>query len=147
MTLWSPHSFRQRTYQLESTRDLITNEHLGKGGTTDLLVVSLSAYDIIAHKVGPDSPEMVSMTLTLDQQLAGFFSFLDKEVGLANTWIALMPTMGAAPMPEFAASLHLPARRIDENKLPATLQFLARRDDGKTGRLVKLFSADELSFL
>ncbi len=124
-------------YQLEFARELVTNEKLGTGDTTDLLVVSLSSFDILAHKVGPNSPEMEAMTLQLDRQLADFFAFLGRQVGLANTWIALSADHGAAPMPEYARSLRLPAGRIDEKTLPATLNSLLGAMLGKQGDYVK----------
>ena len=42
-------------YEFEFARELITYEKLGNGPATDLLIVSLSANDILGHKVGPDS--------------------------------------------------------------------------------------------
>jgi hypothetical protein len=124
-------------YQLEFARELVTNEKLGSGETTDLLVISLSAFDILGHKVGPESPEMEAMTLALDKQLADFFSFLGRQVGLANTWIALSADHGAAPMPEYARSMRLPAARFDEKTLAATLNPLISTAVGKQGDYVK----------
>jgi len=124
-------------YQLEFVRDLITNEKLGSGEATDLLVVSFSSYDILGHKVGPDSPEMAAMTLALDKQLGEFFSFLGRQVGLANVWIALTADHGAAPMPEVAQSMHFSAARFDEKTLPATLSNAIGAKLGKPGDYVK----------
>ena len=86
-------------YEFEFARELITYERLGNGSATDLLIVSLSANDILGHKVGPDSVEMKSMALALDRQLAGFFEFLGHQIGLANIWIALSADHGIAPVP------------------------------------------------
>src|SRR5438270_3035246 len=71
-------------YELEFARDLVRNEHLGNGPTTDLLVVSLSPNDLLGHAVGPDAPEMHAMALDLDRQLGDFFSFLGQQVGTQN---------------------------------------------------------------
>jgi hypothetical protein len=124
-------------YQLEFVRDLVTNEKLGSGEATDLLVVSFSSYDILGHKVGPDSPEMAAMTLALDKQLGEFFSYLGRQVGLANVWIALTADHGAAPMPEVAQTLHFSAARFDEKTLPATLSNAISAKLGKHGDYVK----------
>ncbi|MCU1310938.1 MAG: type phosphodiesterase/nucleotide pyrophosphatase [Candidatus Angelobacter sp.] len=124
-------------YQLEFVRDLITNEKLGSGESTDLLVVSFSSYDILGHKVGPDSPEMATMTLALDKQLGDFFSFLGRQIGLANTWIALTADHGAAPMPEVAQALHFSAARFDEKTLPASLSNAIGTKLAKPGDYVK----------
>jgi predicted AlkP superfamily pyrophosphatase or phosphodiesterase len=84
-------------YQIEFAKELITSEKLGSGPATDLLVLSFSAYDILGHKVGPDSPQLAAMTLALDKQLAEFFGFIGRQHGLANVWVALSSDHGIAP--------------------------------------------------
>ena len=100
-------------YQFEFARELMVYEKLGSGPATDLLVISLSANDILGHQVGPDSPQMRSMALELDRSLAEFFNFLGHQIGMANVWMALSADHGIAPLPEFAKSLHLPAANLD----------------------------------
>jgi len=104
-------------YEFEFARELITYEKLGNGPATDLLVISLSANDILGHKVGPDSPEMQAMALAQDRQLAGFFDFLGHQLGLANVWITLSADHGIAPVPVVAAALHIPASNVSGDKL------------------------------
>jgi arylsulfatase A-like enzyme len=106
-------------YEFEFARELITYEKLGTGAATDLLIVSLSANDILGHKVGPDAPEMQAMALALDRQLAGFFDFLGHQLGLANVWIALSADHGVSAVPQIAAKLHMPAAVYDADKLKA----------------------------
>ena len=106
-------------YEFEFARELVTYEKLGSGPATDLLIVSLSANDILGHKVGPDSPEMRAMAMATDRQLAGFFEFLGKQIGLANIWIALSADHGIAPLPKVAAGMHLPAAYIPGDKTRA----------------------------
>jgi Type I phosphodiesterase / nucleotide pyrophosphatase len=104
-------------YEFEFARELITYEKLGTGPATDLLVISLSANDILGHKVGPDSPEMQAMALAMDRQLAAFFDFIGHQFGLANVWIALSADHGVAPVPAVAAKLHLPAMAFAVDKM------------------------------
>jgi len=104
-------------YEFEFAKELITYEKLGNGPAADLLVVSLSANDILGHKVGPDSPEMQAMALAMDRQLANFFEFLGHQMGLANVWIALSADHGVAPVPAVAAKLRLPAASISVDKM------------------------------
>jgi arylsulfatase A-like enzyme len=106
-------------YEFEFARELITYEKLGNGPATDLLIISLSANDILGHKVGPDSPEMQAMALAMDRQLAGFFEFLGHQIGLANIWVALSADHGIAPLPKVAAGLRLPAVNIPGDKIRA----------------------------
>jgi predicted AlkP superfamily pyrophosphatase or phosphodiesterase len=104
-------------YELEFARELITYEKLGSGPATDLLIVSLSANDILGHKVGPDSVEMQSMAMAMDRQLAGFFEYLGHQIGLANIWIALSADHGIAPLPKVATVLRVPGSNLPIDKI------------------------------
>lgn len=104
-------------YQFEFAKELVLYEKLGSGPATDLLVVSLSANDILGHQMGPDSPQMHSMALELDRQLTEFIAFIGHQVGLANVWMALSADHGVAPLPEFAKTLRLPAANLDDDGL------------------------------
>jgi predicted AlkP superfamily pyrophosphatase or phosphodiesterase len=107
------------TYELDFARALITGEQLGHHATTDMLTISLSANDGLGHRVGPDAPEMRDMVQQLDQQLDGFFTWLDQNVdgGLANVWIALSADHGVASTPAQAASLGMDSATWDIAKL------------------------------
>jgi len=104
-------------YEFDFARELVTHEKLGDGAATDLLVVSLSANDILGHKVGPDSPEMHAMALALDRQLTDFFDFLGHQIGLANVWIALSADHGVSPAPPAAARVHIPGANLQPKDL------------------------------
>jgi arylsulfatase A-like enzyme len=110
-------------YELDFARALITGEQLGNHPVTDLLVVSLSANDIVGHQWGPDSPQSRQMVDSLDQQLDSFFTWLDKNIpgGMASTWIALSADHGVAPVPAQALALGMPAATIDMAKFTANV--------------------------
>jgi predicted AlkP superfamily pyrophosphatase or phosphodiesterase len=91
------------SYQLDFAKALITGEKLGQSPTTDLVVVSLSANDILGHQFGPDSDFERQMVLSLDHDLDSFFAWLDKSIGLKNVWLALSADHGIAPIPGEAA--------------------------------------------
>jgi len=126
-------------YEFDFARDLIINEKLGNGPATDLLVVSLSANDILGHKVGPDTPEMQAMALALDRQLAGFFDFLGRQLGLANVWITLSADHGVSPSPVAATKLHIPATPFPAEKMEAKLNsdFSAKLSPGHAVKFVR----------
>jgi hypothetical protein len=107
---------------------LVLYEQLGLSASTDLLVVSLSANDIVGHEVGPDAPEMAAMALALDRELAEFFNFLGHQVGLANVWIALSADHGVAPLPLVASKMHVPAAYLD---IPAMQERINKTLSGK----------------
>jgi hypothetical protein len=120
-------------YQLEFAKELVLYEKLGAGAATDLLVISLSANDILGHQVGPDSPQMHSMALELDKSLAEFFGFLGHQVGMANVWMALSADHGVAPLPEFAKTLRLPATNLDAKAMREQINSLLSKKYARKG--------------
>ena len=60
-------------YEFEFAKQLMLYENVGRGPATDLLSISLSANDIVGHRVGPDSREMHQMALDLDAHLPPSF--------------------------------------------------------------------------
>ena len=108
-------------YEFEFARELIAYEKLGAGPATDLLVIGLSANDILGHQVGPDAPEMQAMALALDRELSEFFTYLGHQIGLANVWIALSADHGVAPTAQVAARLHIPATILSPSKVRTAL--------------------------
>jgi len=109
------------SYELDFARALIEGEKLGQHGVTDVLTVSLSANDIVGHQMGPDADAEKEMVLGLDRDLDGFFTYLDKKIGLANVMVALTADHGVAPIPAEAAKLGVAAARIDLETLTANL--------------------------
>ena len=63
----------------------VTEEGLGRDTVPDLLGISFSANDRVGHAYGPDSHEVMDVTVRLDRTLARLFAFLDRTVGL-ETW-------------------------------------------------------------
>src|ERR1700719_3029839 len=118
-------------YQFEFAKELVVYEKLGAGAATDLLVISLSANDILGHQVGPDSPQMRGMALELDRQLGDFFTFLGHQIGMANVWMALSADHGIAPLPEFAKTLRLPAANLDGKALREQINSLLSKKYAK----------------
>jgi arylsulfatase A-like enzyme len=136
-------------YEMDFARALITGEQLGRHATTDMLTLSLSPFDGVGHKLGPDAPEMRDMVQQLDQQLDGFFTWLDKNVdgGLANVWIALSADHGIASTPTQAASLGMNAATWDLPKLMTTLNDAMNSKYSPGERLDYLLTHQELPYI
>jgi len=120
-------------YELDFAKALITGEKLGQNGVTDLVVVSLSANDIQGHQFGPDSDSEEQMILSLDRDLDGFNTWLDRTIGLQNVWLALSADHGIPPIPADAAKLGIDSAVVDLDKLYAKLnaELNARYSPGK----------------
>src|SRR6201996_9618596 len=136
-------------YELDFARALITGEQLGHHPTTDMLTISLSANDGLGHRVGPDAPEMHDMVERLDQQLDGFFAWLDQNVdgGLANVWIALSADHGIASTPEQGASLGMDAATWDIPKLVAGLNEAMNGKFSPGEKIDYLLTRQELPYI
>ena len=67
----------------------IEKEQLGKDNVTDFLTVSFSSTDYIGHVLGPRSIELQDTYLRLDETIADFLNYLDKNVGKNNYLVFL----------------------------------------------------------
>ena len=84
---------------LDTATHTIEQEHLGADATPDLLVISLSAHDYIAHGWGHESWEAWDAVLKLDARLGTFLADLDRLVPGGWSMIATSDH-GASPMPK-----------------------------------------------
>jgi hypothetical protein len=127
-------------YELEFAKQLVVFENLGAGHATDLLAISLSPNDILGHQVGPDSPEMAAMALSLDRDLADFFNFLGHQIGLANVWIALSADHGVSALPDAAKKLRIPTANLGAGKLEAQINatLTAKFSPARAASYIKL---------
>ena len=61
------------------------------------------------------------MILSLDRDLDSFFSWLDKNVGLDNVWLALTADHGIGPIPGEAAKLGMNSAAVNTDAVYATV--------------------------
>jgi len=91
--------------------ELIGQEKLGKGSSTDMLAVSFSATDQVGHMWGPESLEAEDNVRRLDALLARLFKHVDQVVGLDQTLIVLSADHGMDEVPECASAMGFAAGR------------------------------------
>ena len=101
----------------------VTAEKLGTGDKPDLLTVSFSSNDLVGHAWGPDSQEVLDITLRSDRTMADFLGFLDEKVGAGKYAVILTADHGVCPNPEVSAAKGIDARRI----VPKPLVLAAER--------------------
>lgn len=104
---------------LELAKACVTAERLGTHHVPDLLVISFSSNDLIGHTWGPDSQEVLDVTLRSDALMADFLSFLDAKVGRGQYLMAVTADHGICPLVEVSRSKGKDAKRVD----PAALQI------------------------
>ena len=126
-------------YQFEFARELILQEKLGQGTVTDLLVISLSANDLVGHAYGPDSPQIHAMALALDRQISEFFNFLQQQYG-NRFWVALTADHGVAPTNATALKLRIPSIVSGNDDLKKELNAVVSAKLHKTADFVRSVS-------
>ncbi|WP_207535849.1 alkaline phosphatase PafA [Desertivirga arenae] len=97
------------TLTLDFAKAIIKNEEMGKGAETDFLAVSISSTDYLGHQFGPNSVEVEDAYLRLDQDIAGFLTYLDQTIGKGQYTIFLSADHGAAHNPMFLRDHNIPA--------------------------------------
>ncbi len=108
-------------------------EGLGHDDTPDLLSVSFSSNDYVGHQYGPDSQEVLDVTLRSDLIVRDLLDALDQRVGKGRYALVLSADHGVCPVPEVAAAHGTDAHRLQ----PVT--FLAEA----AAHLSKVFGAPE----
>ena len=106
-------------FVLDAAKSAVSSEKMGQDSTPDLLAINLATNDYVGHAFGPNSPEMMEVTVQTDRLLSDFFRFLDRSVpgGLANVTIALTADHGVAPIPETMEAAGFRAGRIEDSAL------------------------------
>lgn len=97
---------------LAATKAAVAGERLGSDEVPDLLTVSFSSNDLIGHTWGPDSQEMLDVTLRSDALMADFLKHLDESVGRDNYLLLLTADHGVCPNPEVSVKLGRDAKRV-----------------------------------
>lgn len=82
--------------------EAVVQEQLGEDEIPDLLAIGFSANDAVGHSYGPDSHELMDITLRTDRELERLFGFLDQRIGLDRMIVVLTADHGVAPLPEVA---------------------------------------------
>jgi predicted AlkP superfamily pyrophosphatase or phosphodiesterase len=108
-------------------------ERLGEDADTDLLTVSFSANDIVGHRYGPYSQEVMDITLRVDQQIERLLKAVDARVGLSNAVVVFTADHGVAPSPEHATAMRLPGGRVRVTDVLTAVRNRIRARYGKPG--------------
>ena len=100
-------SFGQE-YIIEAVEKAVAAEGLGKDDVPDVLVINLATNDYVGHSYGPNSPEVLDISVRTDRLLSRLFNFLNRTVagGLGRTTIVLTADHGVVPIPEEAKTTY-----------------------------------------
>ena len=105
----------------ELAKQAIVSESMGLDEITDLLAISFSSPDYIGHSFGPDSWETMDGYIKLDELLADFFNYLDKQVGKDNYTVFLTADHAVANIPAFNSKHKIPGGISNEGAMKSEI--------------------------
>lgn len=87
-------------HTLAAATKAVDAEQLGKDQYPDLLVINLSSNDYIGHAYGPNSPEVMDITIRTDRMLSDFLNMLQAKIpgGLDNVAFVVSGDHGVVPI-------------------------------------------------
>lgn len=98
----------------------IEGEHLGADEVPDVLALGFSSNDLVGHAFGPQSQEVLDITLRTDRVVARLMDLLDTKVG-KNRWLLVLTSdHGIAPVPEYLEQHQIIAARDDHHRRTGT---------------------------
>lgn len=102
---------------LRLVKKAIEVEKLGQGDEPDLLCVSFSSNDYVGHCYGPESQEVLDITLHSDLIVKELLDCLDAKVGRDRYILALSSDHGVCPIPEVSRRQGKKADRVSPSLL------------------------------
>lgn len=115
---------------LEMARRVLVEEKLGAGPAPDALFIGLSSNDMCGHVFGPESPEVMDLTLRTDRQLGQLLEWFDKQVGLRQCLVAVVGDHGVSSIPQQVARLRLDGNLTDLSRAALDLNNTIKRVHG-----------------
>lgn len=125
---YTPHG---NSLLAEFAKQAVVSERLGKDTDTDFLAVSFSSTDYIGHVIGPRSMELQDTYLRLDETLADFFAFLDKEVGKGNYLLFITADHACAENGQFLHNHKYDVTNLDTKELRKNVEKFSQDTFGE----------------
>src|SRR5205085_12370200 len=116
-------------------------ERLGTHDAPDLLCLSFSCNDPVGHVWGPDSQEVLDVTLRTDRIIRDLLACLDKRVGKGRYVLALTADHGVCPLPEVARAQGKTAGRVSPDLFGVQAEAFLDGAFGKKGSKERWFDA------
>ncbi|MDQ3100165.1 MAG: alkaline phosphatase family protein [Bacteroidota bacterium] len=126
--LWTPWG---NTITTDVALAALKGEAMGSDGITDLLAISYSSTDMLAHYTGIRSLELEDMYIRLDQEIERLLKELDGSVGAGECLLFLTADHGAGDEPEYLRSLKGSASNFDQRTLEPRIDSTLNANFGK----------------
>ncbi|MGK7392514.1 MAG: alkaline phosphatase PafA [Candidatus Cyclobacteriaceae bacterium M2_1C_046] len=122
----------------EFAKAALAGEELGKDEITDFLAISYSSTDKIGHDFGPQSLELEDTYYRLDRNIADLIKFLNEEIGEGQYLLFLTADHAVADIPQYLVNQKIPAGKISEGKLKASLNSFLNQKFGANDLVVSV---------
>jgi predicted AlkP superfamily pyrophosphatase or phosphodiesterase len=102
---------------MQTVEAAIPELKLGLDDVPDFLAISFGAHDYAGHDWGPDSWEVLDLTLRLDASLGQLFDMLDTRVGTDRWAVVVTSDHGATPVVErsgIAGARRIPYAELED---------------------------------
>ena len=123
--------------------EILQNEKLGKGNSTDFLSVSFSSTDYIGHQYGPHAAEIKDTYIRLDNDIADILNNLDKEIGAENVVLFITADHGVVSEPQELLERNIPAGYFDGSVMKKELSTHLITNYGE-GEWIENYSNNQL---
>ncbi|QEL19048.1 alkaline phosphatase family protein [Limnoglobus roseus] len=125
---------------LELAEKAITAESLGADDVPDLLTLSFSSNDAIGHAWGPDSQEVLDVTLRSDRIMKRLLDALDTKVGKGKYLLVMSADHGVCPLPEMSRKQGRDAARVQPAASAKVEAFLVEKFGKQSSKWVEAIS-------
>lgn len=102
-------------FLFESVNAALDAEKLGQHDVPDILVINLATNDYVGHQFGPNSPEVMDISVRTDRLLSALFNRINKTLpgGIDEAAIVVTADHGVLPVPEeMDRTYHISAGRL-----------------------------------
>jgi len=123
--------------------EILQNEKLGLGNSTDFLSVSFSSTDYIGHQYGPHAAEIKDTYIRLDNDIADILNNLDKEIGAENVVLFITADHGVVSEPQELLERNIPAGYFDGSVMKKELSTYLITNYSE-GEWIKNYSNNQL---
>jgi predicted AlkP superfamily pyrophosphatase or phosphodiesterase len=123
--------------------EILQNEKLGLGNSTDFLSVSFSSTDYIGHQYGPHAAEVKDTYIRLDNDIADILNNLDQEIGAKNVVLFITADHGVVSEPHELLERNIPAGYFDGSVMKTELSTHLIANYGK-GEWINNYSNNQL---
>jgi arylsulfatase A-like enzyme len=108
------------------TEKAIESSELGKDDVPDILVLNLASNDYVGHAWGPNSPEVMDISVLTDKMLSRLFNYLDKSVpgGIDNVAIVISADHGVCDIPSELSDVY----KVESGRVSGS-EILKKVDD------------------